>query len=146
MQQDIGFGILQMVDIALRALSPGVNDPNTANDMIVHLGVVLLRLWERPMTPSVRRADGKTIVRSDLEHADFLRGAFDPIRHHGASDPNVAATMIRTLATLRSETVRRELPGPVEPIDAVIDQIVAAVERSDVSANDTEHVRGVDSR
>lgn len=141
MQQDIGFGILQMVDIALRALSPGVNDPNTANDLIVHLGVVLLALWERPIAQEVQESDGRTIVSNELTHSDYLHAAFDPLRLHGASDPQVAATMVRTLATLHSETQRRELPGPTGPIESVVAQIVNEVNRSDVSDYDKQFVQ-----
>ena len=140
MQQDIGFGILQMVDIALRALSPGVNDPNTAYDIVVHLGVVMLELWERPIAEPVRQEDGRTVVHHDLSHGDFLHAGFDPIRLYGSSDPLVAATMIKSLAALHSETRRRDLSGPVAPIREVIGQITDAVNNSDLSAYDKELV------
>ena len=132
MQQDIAFGILQMVDIALRAVSPGVNDPNTANDMIVHLGVIMFSLWERPIASNIVDDDGRRVITFDVRHADYLRAAFDPIRHYGSGDPQVATTMIRTLTALRAETIRRALPGPVEPIELVILQIMAAVDESDM--------------
>ncbi len=141
MQQDIGFGILQMVDIALRALSPGVNDPNTANDLIVHLGVVMLALWERPQASQVMESDGRTIVHHDLSHSDYLHAAFDSVRHYGASDPHVAATLIRTLASLHSEARRRSLPGPLGPIEELIDQIHGDVERGDAADYDKAIVR-----
>ncbi len=143
MQQDIGFGILQMVDIALRALSPGVNDPNTANDIIVHLGVVMLTLWERPIAPNVREDDGRRIVRFDLDHGDYLHSAFDPIRLYGSADPHVASTMVRTLATVHAETRRRDLPGPLAPIEEVVRQIVDAVDRTDMGDVDKDLVRNL---
>ncbi len=140
LQQDIGFGILQMVDIALRALSPGVNDPNTANDLIVHLGVVMLTIWQRPTAPTAKEFDGRTLVRHDLVHGDYLHAAFDSIRIYGASDPKVAATMIRTLLTLLAEKRRRNLPGPTDPIADVIAQILDDVRRSDLSDYDKASV------
>lgn len=132
MQQDIGFGILQMVDIALRALSPGVNDPNTANDMIVHLGAILLQLWERPLAPSVRSEDGRTLIRHELTHGEYLASAIDPIRRLGGTDPLVAATLVRTLLILHEETKRRDLPGPVEPIEAAVEHVLWDLEHSDL--------------
>ncbi len=141
MQQDVGFGILQMVDIAIRALSPGVNDPNTANDLIVHLGVVMLALWQRPEADSVRETEGRTLIRHDLTHADYLHAGFDQIRRYGAADTDVAATVVRTLGALRSEVVRRDLPGPLQPIDDVISQTIAAVEATDASDYDKQIVR-----
>ncbi len=143
MQQDIGFGILQMVDIALRALSPGVNDPNTANDLIVHLGEVMLALWETAAGTRRITTDGRTLIRTDLDHADYLSAAFDQIRRYGAGDIDVAATMIQTLLTLRSEVARRDLPGPVAPIDHVIEQIVDTVEASNAMQDDKDRIRAL---
>ena len=140
MQQDVDFGIVQMVDIAVRALSPGVNDPNTASDLVAHLGVAMLKLWERPIAASRRVVDGRTVLRRDLDHGDYLHAAFDPIRLYGASDPGVAGTALRTLAMLRSEVVRRDLEGPLEPIDEVIEQMLAAVEASDLAEVDKARV------
>ena len=142
MQQDIGFGILQMVDVALRALSPGINDPNTANDMIGFLGSVMLSLWEQPLGPRQISRDGRTVHTADLTHSDYLHAAFDQIRRH-STDLDVAATAIRTLQTLRSETERRDLAGPVRPIDEVIDQIVAQVEASDALDFDKRAIRAL---
>jgi len=121
MQQDIGYGILQMTDIALRALSPGINDPNTANDMLAHLSVVMLALWERPMAESVLGRDGKTLVRPIIKHADYLEAAFEPILHYGRSDPRVVETMRQVLEVLAREVKRRDLPGPLEPITSFLD-------------------------
>lgn len=135
MQQDVGFGILRLVDIAVRALSPGVNDPNTANDIVVHLGVVLLALWELPQRPGERRADSRTLLRTHPSHADYLHAAFDPIRRYGSGDPTVVLAMLRTLGTLRHEIDRRELPGPVEPIEEMV-AVLSDINFDDISPAD----------
>lgn len=141
MNQDVGYGILRMVDIALRALSPGVNDPNTANDMVMHLAVILLRIWEQPPGQSVRERDGRRIVQRPVCHADYLFEAFDPIRRYGCGDPRVAETLIRTLRTLRSETRRRNLPGPIQPLDDMIERIGESVALSDLLDHDKRSIR-----
>lgn len=41
MLQDVDFGIRQLVDIGLRALSPAVNDPTTAVEVVLRLGSLL---------------------------------------------------------------------------------------------------------
>lgn len=100
MQQDIGFGIRQIVDIALRALSPGVNDPTTAQECIVHLGAISYEILRRDL-PSLEIAgkDGRQVILSrQLSHADFVASAFDEIRQSAASLPSVGAGLVETLA------------------------------------------------
>ncbi len=140
MQEDVGFGILQMVDIALRALSPGVNDPNTAADLVVHLGAVIMEIWERPEAPSQMSKEGRTLITTKLDHAAFLRAAFDPIRRHGAGEPLTMEAMIRTLTTLLAEIDRRELPGPTEPVQAVLAETADAIAASSLLATDKKSV------
>ncbi|MEO7369723.1 MAG: DUF2254 domain-containing protein, partial [Ilumatobacteraceae bacterium] len=41
MQQDVSYGLRQLVDVAVKALSPGINDPTTAQDAIFHIAAVL---------------------------------------------------------------------------------------------------------
>lgn len=130
MQQDVGFGLVQMTDIAVRALSPGVNDPSTANDIVVHLGNVLLALWERPAAASETSADGRTVISRTVDHGDHLRRAFDPIRRYGRADPLVVTTIMRTLLSLRAEVVRRGLPGPLDPIDRFVADTYATADRA----------------
>ena len=140
MQQDVGFGIVQLVDIALRALSPGVNDPGTAVDVIDHLGVVLLALWEQPPLPTTRVYETRRIVTRPEAHGDHLHHAFDQLRRYGCHDAVVATALLRTLAALKTEVVRRDLPGPVAPIDDVVGEVTRAVSSSELSDDDRARV------
>ncbi len=135
-QQDVAFGLLQLSDIAVRALSPGINDPNTANDIIVHLGNVLLAIWEQPVPDAVIGDGSRSIVRSQPTHADLLDQACAMIRRYASSDPDVLATMIRTLDMVRSETRRRGLPGPAEPIDDFLTEFDSYGDRSSWTARE----------
>lgn len=145
LQQDVGFGVLQLVDVAVRALSPGVNDPNTAIDVVSHLGVVLLALWERPVPPPIRTADGSTLLLCPTGHEQFLDQAVGPIRRYGHGDASVVVALIRTLDQLRSEARRRALPGPIAPIDDAIDAVVDDFRRADPSPADLRQVEVVRS-
>ena len=140
MLQDVGFGIVQLVDIALRALSPGVNDPGTAVDVIDHLGVVLLALWEQPPLPTTRVQETRRLVTRPEAHGDHLHHAFDQLRRYGCHDAVVASAMLRTLANLRAEVVRRGLPGPLAPIDDVVREVALAVSSSELSDDDQARV------
>lgn len=143
MQEDVGYGILQLVDVAIRALSPGINDPNTANDIIVNLGVVLLAIWEYPEEPIVRSEEGRTLVRRHLAHRDFLNATFGPLRRYGIGDASVVETMLRTLVTVRNEVQRRGLAGPVAPLDETIDGLLDAFGRTDPDEVDAASVRAL---
>ena len=136
MQQDVAFGLLQLTDIAVRALSPGVNDPSTANDVVVQLGNVMLALWAQPQAHATRSEDGRTIVRHQAGHGEHLNRAFEPIRRYGIADPHVLTGLVRVLLMIRSEAARRDLPGPLEPIDALIDAIGETADRSVWSASE----------
>ena len=123
MQHDIEFGIIQLTDIAVRALSPGVNDPSTATDVIVQLGNVMSALWERSELSTTQRSGSRTLVRHRPTHAQLLDRAFAPIIHYGDSDSQVMNTMRQVLTLLRSEVDRRALPGPVEPLDELLARV-----------------------
>ncbi len=140
MQQDVGFGLAQLTDIAVRALSPGVNDPGTAQHIVVQLGDVLLSIWERPLASNVIRDDGRTVVNPSVGHADHLERALDPIRRYGRADPIIVATIIRTLLMLRTETVRRDLPGPLEPVDDLVDATFRSADRSSWSDREGDEI------
>lgn len=91
MQQDPAFGLRQLVDLAARALSPGINDPTTAVQAIDQIHDAMRRLATRPMR-SGRVADDDGVVR--LMHPvarweDFVSLAVDEIRVYGAGSLQV---------------------------------------------------------
>ncbi|GGI68901.1 DUF2254 domain-containing protein [Pseudarthrobacter scleromae] len=100
--QDVGFGFRQLVDVAARALSPGINDPTTAVHVIGHLSALLCRLAERNPGPE-HLVDDDGRVRVVLSHPGmqvFLSLAMDQPRQYGAADPAVAARLLRLLHEL----------------------------------------------
>ncbi|MDW3219961.1 MAG: DUF2254 domain-containing protein [Acidimicrobiales bacterium] len=143
MQQDAAYGILRLTDIAVRALSPGVNDPNTAADMVAHLNVILLRLWELPPEPSHHRAEDRTVIVTPVTHAEYLHLAFDPIRRYGAADPVVIETLVRALTQLVAEVERRDLPGPTEPLVEMVELVRSTADRTQFSPQDRERLDAI---
>jgi hypothetical protein len=80
MQQDIDFGLRQLNDIALRALSPAVNDPTTAIEVTLRIGSIMrpLILAELP-AQSVRDRAGRVLLTPfDLDHARIHRACIRP--------------------------------------------------------------------
>ena len=130
MQQDIDFGLRQLTDIALRALSPAVNDPTTATEVLFGIASILrpLLLTDLP-SPVQRDARGSVLLRpGDLDHSKFVRHAFSQLRHYGASDPAVAVALVRTLRML-VETAERA--GRKEALDELHHQISLTLEECD---------------
>ncbi|TVQ71685.1 MAG: DUF2254 domain-containing protein [Chromatiaceae bacterium] len=106
--QDIEFLVNQLVEMAVRALSPGVNDPFTAIASVDHLGSALCRLAARDM-PSPYRYDSqdqlRLIVRADT-YGELVDAAFDQIRQNSRSSAVVAIRLLDTIAGI-ARFVRR---------------------------------------
>lgn len=100
--QDVGFGFRQLVDVAVRALSPGINDPTTAVHVIGHLSDLLCRLAERNPGPEhLTDDDGRIrVVLSLPTLQDLLDMAMDQPRKYGAADPAVASRLLGLLHEL----------------------------------------------
>jgi uncharacterized membrane protein len=101
-EQDVELGLVALSDIAVRALSPSVNDPTTAMHCVDRLGQLLAALaaGERP-SPLRRSPDGT--VRLLARATSFERAAgvaLDQIRHHGASNPAIGKRLLEVLRDL----------------------------------------------
>jgi len=106
MQQDVAFGIRQLVDIALKAISPAVNDPSTATICIDRLGSLLAEIGRRPTGPRVI-ADGTTVrvVATQPTFVDLVDLAFNQLRQYGRADLAVSIRLVGAI-----ERVARSAP------------------------------------
>lgn len=98
--QDVEFSFRQLVEIAVRALSPGINDPFTAMACVDRLGSGLCRLARRDM-PSTRRFDPHgqlRLVAPGVTFAGIVDTAFNQIRQSARSNPAVAIHMLNAIA------------------------------------------------
>ncbi len=98
MAQDAEFSVDQLVDIAVRALSPGINDPTTAMHCIDRLGACMSRLGERQF-PSPYRLDpqgGLRIVVRDQSIEDYLDAAFNQVRQNSRDTLSVMIRMLES--------------------------------------------------
>ncbi len=94
-EQDPAFGFRQLVDIAIRALSPGINDPSTAGQALDHLHDLLRRLLTRQF-PSPARAGKDGHVRLIVNAptlADYVHLALDEIRSYGESSIQIQSKL-----------------------------------------------------
>ncbi|MEO7521932.1 MAG: DUF2254 domain-containing protein [Gemmatimonas sp.] len=98
-EQDTSFGIRQLVDIALKALSPGINDTTTATTCIDHLGAILVRLVGRQEVSRARAVRGVVrVVAPAPTFASLLSLAFDEIRQSSTTNVSVLVRLLSTIA------------------------------------------------
>lgn len=108
--QDIEFGIDQLCEIALRALSPGINDPYTAINCIDRLSSALSRFAEREL-PSPYRYDDEHQLRVVVQVTDFVqvaRRAYDQLRAAGRDHLSVTLHLLESIAAIAGHLRREE--------------------------------------
>jgi len=110
MQQDIEFGLIQIVDIALRAMSPAVNDPSTAISCVDQLSRIVI-FWLRRQPPKSRYYAPPHVLRLVVPWITFqglIDTAFDQIRHYAIADLAVSLRLIRAFGDIASATKRTD--------------------------------------
>jgi uncharacterized membrane protein len=111
MQQDVEFGIIQIVDIALRAMSPAVNDPSTAISCVDQLGRIMM-FWIRRVPPPSYYYAPPHVLRLFVPWISFdglLDTAFEQIRHYAAADIAVSLRLMRAFRDIASATDHTDL-------------------------------------
>jgi uncharacterized membrane protein len=115
LQQDVEFGVLQIVDIALKAISPAVNDPTTTINCVDQLSRVMIRFASRE-PPDPLLYDPPGVLRVIIPWIGFERlldSAFEQIRMYAKADVAVSLRLLRALAdiavTTADPTYRRAL-------------------------------------
>ena len=100
--QDIEFSIHKMVEVAVRALSPGINDPYTAIACIDYLTSTLSHLAQVKFPPKYRNdEDGELrIIARTLEFEGIVDAAFNQIRQFSADSPAVIIRLAEALGTI----------------------------------------------
>jgi uncharacterized membrane protein len=136
MDEDIGFGLRQLIDIAERALSPGVNDPTTAVQVIDQLHDLLRRLATRVLRPrQILDRTGRPLVQvPEPAFVDYLHLAVDEIGHWAKDDERLRRRLRVMLDDLYEAALEEYKPAitcmsarfrPAEaiaPVDAWLDE------------------------
>jgi len=111
LQQDVEFGVLQIVDVALKAISPAVNDPTTAITCVDQLSRILIRFASR-QPPDELLYDPPGIVRVSVRWMHFerlLEAAFEQIRMYSKTDLAVSLRLLRALVDIAASTADPEI-------------------------------------
>lgn len=126
---DVALGVRQLVDIAIKALSPGINDPYTAVEALDQLTFVLCGLARLRLGPRVL-TDGDGQARVFLrapELRDYLDLATEQITRYGAGEPVVVLRLLR-LAGAVGQSARE--PEDRQAAHATLQRILAEAERA----------------
>ena len=113
LQQDVEFGVIQIVDIALRAISPAVNDPSTAISCIDQLTRILIR-WVDRFPPESLLFSPPHVLRVVLPWIDLdglLDTAIEQIRAYATTDAAVSLRLLRLLHDCRGHRRDRRCAG-----------------------------------
>ena len=128
LEQDPGYGLRMLADIAIRALSPAVNDPTSAVQALDQIDDILTRLAARSLGDGrLHDESGRVLVRYPAPTWDaFLSLAIDEILLYGAGSLQVTRRLRALLDDLRAGTPQVRWPA----IDAKLAALTRAVRRA----------------
>lgn len=123
--QDLEYSIRQLVEIALRALSPGINDPHTASAVVDRLATSLALLMKRRSEAGVWRDEkgNARIYRPSTNFSALLSAAFTEIRQAGANVPTVLLKLAqrgRQLSEIAPEKDRAAIREQLEMLETTM--------------------------
>ena len=113
---DLEFAVRQLVEVAVRAMSPGINDPHTAMSVLDRLGSALCELAPRHLPSGVLLRDGRpALVVTPFDYDGLADAMFHLIRQSAAGNPAVLIRLLEVLAAVlgveadpaRQATLRR---------------------------------------
>lgn len=115
-EQDTEYGIHQLVEVAVRSLSPGINDPYTAISCIEWLGAALHAIADQSIYGAYRGHKQQDeinlrLIANPVTYAGLLDSAFDQIRQNAYNSPAVSIRLMEVLAVLAAKvslTERRQ--------------------------------------
>lgn len=130
LENDPGYGLRQLVDVALKSLSPALNDTTTGVMCINWIGVMLVRMSGRRLPPQVISSKETARVLTNAPRmGDFIALGFDQIRQNASGNVAVLKRLLEVLLTLANSPGARTCKQPVlhqtEAIEAMLDPGIA---------------------
>ncbi len=136
---DVQFAARQIVEMAVRALSPGVNDPNTACSALDHLGSALCRMASLQLPTGVySRHERVVLMVPSVGYAEIVATMFHKIRQNAAGN---AAVLTHILAVLTAVASCEREPTRVATLQEHADLVLADAARTGLGPSDVEYLR-----
>lgn len=137
--QDPAYGLQQLVDVGLRALSPGVHDPTTAVSCVDHLGALLHHLSSRHIEGGLRERDGQLrLIVSAPSFEDLVHVALSALTHHAGSHQPVHA---RLLTAVENSAAATGDPQRLAVLERQVDAHIERLPSANLSSRDVETLR-----
>jgi uncharacterized membrane protein len=136
---DVEFAARQIVEMAVRALSPGVNDPNTACSALDHLGAALCRIASLQLPTGVYTRDARVVLMVPrVDYAEIVATMFHKIRQNAEGNAAVLSRMLKVLSAVAS--CERE-PTRVATLQEHADLVLADAVRTGLGPADVAYIR-----
>ncbi len=137
--EDLEYAVRELVEVAVRALSPAINSPLAAIGVLDRLGAGLCRVAGRVLPSGVTQRGGRVVlVMPGGEYDGLVNAMFDMIRQYGRSSPGVAIRLLEVLAAVASvETDAARIDSLARHADLVL----ADAEHERFTPGDIEDVR-----
>ncbi len=133
-EQDLAFGVRQIVDIALRALSPGINDTTTAVICVDYLTAILARLASRSIPSSHRYEDRELrVIAIGPTFSSLVAEAFDQICRNAGGNVAIMLRMLGAIQTIAGLTAG---PSRLRALREQVQWIAELAERTTESPHD----------
>jgi uncharacterized membrane protein len=143
--QDPLYGIRQLADIAVKAISPAVNDPSTAWTNIRYIGSIVERLAGRAFPSRVRRYEvdgGEVVVVVDrAEFEDYIDIGFVQIGRYSSGDARVVGVLLEMLWDVAAAAVAAGAHERLEPVLAAAEAIAGPALEDVRTEHDREEIR-----
>jgi uncharacterized membrane protein len=133
-EQDAAFGFQQLVDMAVKALSPGINDPTTACMCIDYLGALLTRLASRDIPDPHRVRDGALrVIAPAPDFGDLTALAFNAIVRNSRGSIEVLARVLDAISVVQRSTQKKSCHDPLAEVARSVYRELHRNEQSDES-------------
>jgi uncharacterized membrane protein len=140
--QDPAYGLRQLADVGIRALSTGIDDPTTAQDVIFHLAAVLREMHRRVPPPAVVVDDDNRslVLAKATDQAETVRLAFDELRRAAGDRPTVCVYLLEALGLLCRSTDPGPPDGALQAMREQASLIVDGARNANLLSSDLEQV------
>ncbi|WP_419759799.1 DUF2254 domain-containing protein [Acidisoma sp.] len=136
---DLEFSVRQLVEVAVRALSPGINDPHTAMSVLDRLGAALCDLAARHLSLGVTLSGGQpALVVPAIDYGGLTDAMFHMIRQNAAGS---AAVLIRQIEVLTAAVACERTPARQAELQRHADLVLGDAERDVSTPDDLEDIR-----